>query len=72
MTTRLLSWCSATRAATFPTTRCRRFSWPCASQGLSGAETFALTDAMIRSGDTIDLHEARLEDFGRQAFRRAG
>ena len=27
-------------------------------QGLSGAETFALTDAMIRSGDTIDLHAA--------------
>jgi pyrimidine-nucleoside phosphorylase len=27
-------------------------------QGLSGAETFALTDAMIRSGDTIDLHDA--------------
>ena len=27
-------------------------------QGLSGAETFALTDAMIRSGDITDLHEA--------------
>jgi pyrimidine-nucleoside phosphorylase len=27
-------------------------------RGLDGAETFALTDAMIRSGDTIDLHAA--------------
>ncbi len=27
-------------------------------QGLSGAETFALTDAMIRSGDTLDLGAA--------------
>jgi len=26
--------------------------------GLSGAETFALTDAMIRSGDVLDLREA--------------
>ena len=27
-------------------------------RGLSGAETFALTDAMIRSGDTLDLGAA--------------
>ena len=27
-------------------------------RGLDGGETFALTDAMIRSGDTIDLHAA--------------
>jgi pyrimidine-nucleoside phosphorylase len=27
-------------------------------EGLSAAETFALTDAMIRSGDTLDLHGA--------------
>src|SRR5213595_3821674 len=27
-------------------------------RGLSGAETFALTDAMIATGDTVDLHSA--------------
>ncbi|MGZ8688216.1 MAG: thymidine phosphorylase, partial [Gaiellaceae bacterium] len=27
-------------------------------KGLSGAETFALTDAMIRSGETLDMHGA--------------
>src|SRR4051794_41730032 len=27
-------------------------------RGLDGPETFALTDAMIRSGETIDLHAA--------------
>ena len=27
-------------------------------KGLSGAETFALTDAMIRSGDTLDFGTA--------------
>ncbi len=41
------SSCSATRAARCPTTRWPRSAWPSTSAGLTGAETFALTDAMI-------------------------
>ena len=33
-------------------------------QGLSGAETFALTDAMIRSGDTISLRKVEMSRIG--------
>ena len=33
-------------------------AWPCTSAACRGAETFALTDAMIASGDTIDLGAA--------------
>ncbi len=49
---------SATRAARCPTTRWRRSAWPSTSRGCRRRETFALTDAMIRSGETIDLSSA--------------
>src|SRR5438105_11724236 len=45
-----------------PAARSRTTSWrPSAwrsSSGLTSAETYALTDALIRTGETIDLHGA--------------
>ena len=39
-------------------------------RGLSGAETYALTDAMIQSGETLDLGEALGTARRRQALDR--
>ena len=54
----LASSSSASRAARCPTTRWPRGAWRSTSRGCTGAETHALTDAMIRSGDTLDLGAA--------------
>ena len=68
------SSCSATRAATCRTTSSRRSAWRSTSRGSRAAETFALTDAMVRSGETIDLGGGARTARRRQALdgRRGG
>ena len=48
----------ATRATRCPTTSWPPGAWPSTSTASPGAETHALTDAMIRSGETLDLGAA--------------
>ena len=55
---RSASSCSATRAARCPDYQMAAFCMAVYFRGLSSRETFALTDAMIRSGETIDLGAA--------------
>ena len=71
MTTRLLLVLGYARGDV-PDYQMSAFLMAVCFQGLSGAETFALTDAMIRSGGDRVARSPRPEDFGRQAFDGRG